>query len=297
MEEMAIMMDNLARITRYDFLVPQADRMMGLFVHGVGSRIAPPDVDYQIFEEGAPYQWEHGRTISDFALVYLTEGAGSFQTSAAKTIRVQAGDVLLLRPGMWHNYYPSRKTGWREYWVTLNGENAESLFARFGNPDRTAVLRPGIDPTLCQLFLEMLDTAKECPPHTNLLLSGQLLQVISRILGQVIMKKDGPRQEQLLVGQARKYIEEHFTEQINMPDLALSLKVSYRHFRRIFKSATGLAPHQYLLNIRIINARRLLEEKNIKISALAKMVGFDDAYYFSRIFKSKTGIAPANWRR
>lgn len=204
--------------------------------------------------------------------------------------------MLLLRPGVWHDYFPDTRTGWREYWVVFNGTHAAQLLAPLGQPQRTSILRLGIDGTLCRLFSEMIDAAKENPPFINVLSSGILLQLLAVVLGRVRLQKEGGRQEQSIVQQARQHMEIHFAEQIDMPALAKSFHISYRHFRRIFRASTGMAPHQHLLNLRIIQARRLLEEKNIKISTLAGLVGFDDPYYFSRIFKQKTGIAPAQWR-
>ncbi len=297
MEETAIMMDKPAKNTRYDFLVPPDDRITGLYVHGTGTRLAPPNTAYQVFEEGAPYQWKHGRTMSDFGLVYLTEGGGLFRSRGSKSQRVKAGDLLVLKPGVWHDYFPDEKTGWREYWVTFNGDNAAKLLARLGHPKRTSFLRLGVDGTLCRLFVEMLEVGKDNHQFTNLALSGKALHLLAHILRKVKRQKDGTPQEKTLVGRARKHMENHFAEAIDFQDLAKSLHVSHRHFRRTFKASTGMPPHQYLLNLRTMHARRLLEEKDIKISALAKMVGFDDPYYFSRVFKSKTGIAPAHWRR
>ena len=296
MEEMTIMMDKMARIRRHDLLVSPRDRKLGLVVHGIGSRIAPAHTTYQVFEKGAPYQWQHGRIISDYGLVYIVEGGGYFRSRGARKLRVQTGDIILLQPGVWHDYFPDARTGWREFWVTFDGGHAAQLLAPLQTTRHSPVLRPGLDGTLCELFGKMIEAARDKPPFVHVFLSGLLLQLLSTLLGKLQLQDKGGRQEHAIVRQARRNMELHFSEPIDMSALAHSLHVSYRHFRRIFKAATGMPPHQYLLNIRIIQARRLLEEKNIKISTLAALVGFDDPYHFSRVFKQKTGIAPARWR-
>jgi transcriptional regulator GlxA family with amidase domain len=75
--------------------------------------------------------------------------------------------------------------------------------------------------------------------------------------------------------------------------MAKKMGVGYRHFRRLFQESTGLPPHQYVLNLRLNHAKRLL--LTLPVAEVAARVGFDDPLYFSRMFKKKIGIAPTRW--
>ncbi|MFA5101493.1 MAG: AraC family transcriptional regulator [Candidatus Omnitrophota bacterium] len=68
------------------------------------------------------------------------------------------------------------------------------------------------------------------------------------------------------------------------------------HFRRRFKEETGTTPTEYLIRMRIDNARKLLEQQRTSgamIKEIARLSGFSDPYYFSRLFKSKIGVSPS----
>ena len=68
---------------------------------------------------------------------------------------------------------------------------------------------------------------------------------------------------------------------------------SHRQFRRLFQQVTGLAPQQYLIHLRLNEAKRLLG--TLTVAEVAARVGFSDSFYFSRLFKAKMGVAPKYW--
>jgi transcriptional regulator GlxA family with amidase domain len=110
-----------------------------------------------------------------------------------------------------------------------------------------------------------------------------------------LQKEQGGREESF-VRRAKQQLAGALEQTVDMQTLAHSLGVSYPHFRRVFKTSTGLPPQQYLLNLRINRAKQLMEEPGVKLSEVARRAGFDDSYYFSRVFKQKTGIPPSQWR-
>jgi transcriptional regulator GlxA family with amidase domain len=59
---------------------------------------------------------------------------------------------------------------------------------------------------------------------------------------------------------------------------------------------TGLAPHQYLLEMRLVRARNLLVGTNLSIKGIAVQTGFEDEHYFSRLFRQKLNVTPSQWR-
>lgn len=67
-------------------------------------------------------------------------------------------------------------------------------------------------------------------------------------------------------------------------------------FFRKFKSHTGMTPLQYLLEIRLSYASKLLESTNLQISEISEFVGYDNALYFSRLFHHHIGECPREYR-
>ena len=96
-----------------------------------------------------------------------------------------------------------------------------------------------------------------------------------------------------LIESALSFVGKNWSQEIDFELMAKKMGVGYRHFRRMFQEATGLPPHQYLLNLRLNHAKRLLGM--LPVSEVAARVGFADPLYFSRLFKRKVGVAPTQW--
>ena len=73
--------------------------------------------------------------------------------------------------------------------------------------------------------------------------------------------------------------------------------LSERSYIRRFKNATGMTPIEYILNLRIEEAKQLLETTTIPIEAVAETVGYQDASFFNLKFQKKVGLTPAQYRR
>lgn len=67
--------------------------------------------------------------------------------------------------------------------------------------------------------------------------------------------------------------------------------------KRRFKSATGLALIDYLQNLRIEEAKRLLESSDRAVDEISYDIGYEDPSFFRRLFKRRTGVAPLQYRR
>ena len=92
---------------------------------------------------------------------------------------------------------------------------------------------------------------------------------------------------------AKKYIEEHYKEEIAVSDLAAICDLSETHLRRLFVRVLSCSPTEYRLKLRMQEAKDLLMSGSCGIAEAAEAVGFEDANYFSRVFKKHTGQSPS----
>ncbi len=105
--------------------------------------------------------------------------------------------------------------------------------------------------------------------------------------------RENPRIEKII-----SFIEENFTKDISLSDIAKSFYISTSHLSHLFKRETGLSVKRYILQRRIMEAKKLLTEKySEKVSAIAQQVGFSDFALFNRSFKKITGLTPSGYRR
>ncbi|MGN7284664.1 helix-turn-helix domain-containing protein [Shouchella rhizosphaerae] len=87
------------------------------------------------------------------------------------------------------------------------------------------------------------------------------------------------------------YMQENLQHKINLPTLASIAKLTPNAYCRSFKQLTGQTPIEYLNELRISCAKRLLSEKR-SVREVASQIGITDEFYFSRLFKKKVGLAP-----
>lgn len=96
----------------------------------------------------------------------------------------------------------------------------------------------------------------------------------------------------IIVQNTKKYINQHYNDQLTLKDLAAHLFISPGYLSNIFKQATGNTLTEYITKIRIYHARKLLSEGKFKVYEIAFMVGFSSSNYFCRVFKRETGASP-----
>jgi AraC family transcriptional regulator len=73
-------------------------------------------------------------------------------------------------------------------------------------------------------------------------------------------------------------------------------ELSQAHFSRQFKRATGLAPSQYFIRLRMAVARQLLRETELSMIAIGLDVGYSSPSHFSQVFRRETGVSPSDYR-
>jgi AraC-like DNA-binding protein len=96
--------------------------------------------------------------------------------------------------------------------------------------------------------------------------------------------------------QGKLFIDGHFAERIDLDNIADEAYFSKFHFIRLFKSIYGQTPHQYLIRVRIENAKLLLA-RDSSISDVCFSVGFDSVSSFTGLFKKVAGITPSAYQQ
>lgn len=98
------------------------------------------------------------------------------------------------------------------------------------------------------------------------------------------------------VARAQQYMEVHFQEKITVENLAKLGNLSVSGFNRVFKKEIGETPMEYLADIRLKQAKKLLRRKEVPITEIAIRCGFNSSAHFSASFRKYYEITPTQYR-
>lgn len=103
--------------------------------------------------------------------------------------------------------------------------------------------------------------------------------------------------ESARIRQVISYIENNYSKDIKLKDLASISNLSERYFCSFFKLHTEMTPFEYINRVRINAAEIMLKESEESITEIALDCGFENVGYFIRRFKEKNGVTPREWRK
>lgn len=279
-------------------LVNDRDRKFGLTVNTVGFQPIAPHSLYPSTEHPKNYYFrpDKGRILSEYQLVYISKGKGYFTSESTKRITISKGQIILLFPGQWHTYAPSKETGWNEYYIGFQGKIIEHIisheFFRLDNQ----IIDVGVNEDLVNLFSTAIKIAKDEKIGSQQNLAGIVFNIMGTILSLAQNKNFETKESAQKIERAKVIMFENIQKNIDIKEIAANLGISYSLFRKVFKEYTGYAPANYFQELKLRKAKELLSETNHSIKQIAYELNFSSYEYFLSFFKKKVNMTPMEYR-
>ncbi len=126
----------------------------------------------------------------------------------------------------------------------------------------------------------------------------ELKTFINSIMQEAIeyIKDEKSKKSKKRIELAKVFIEENYPKQITLNDVAEYVELNASYFSNLFKEEEGVNFSEYLLNIRMEHAKKLLKDPTVKVYEIGNLVGYEDAVSFGRAFKKKIGMSPKEYR-
>ena len=281
----------------------------GIYVTGAGRAVIGPGEKYPPSGHPALYQfdWSRGRTLPEFEMILVTDGAGEFESEATGHIQIEGVALFIVFPGVWHRFRPSPAVGWTERWFSFNGELLDRLFDVGLFAPSIAVTRPRDPDRLAEEFDEMLDRIRDRSAWHPAVLAAQALRIISDTVAQRVEDainsdtvptiRAGSQREDPIVQRALEIIWSHSPNPISVSDIARQLPVTRRTLDRRFVEATGHSVLDEINACRLNRAKRLLAETELPVKAVAHLAGFNSTERMRVLFVEREGISPTAFRK
>ncbi|BBO30815.1 helix-turn-helix domain-containing protein [Lacipirellula parvula] len=278
----------------------------GAYVTGAGAATILPGAPYPPFGHPALYHfdWRRGRTLPEFQMVLVAQGAGEFESELTPAVRFTGPTLLWLFPGVWHRYRPVQSVGWNERWFSYNGELVHRLWTQ-GMIDPVRAVAPlDAKSTLVGKFEMQLEQIRTNAMSQTALYSLQVLRLVAEAIEAVAAANDATvagsspsqRFEDSVVVDALRIIRTRSHRAISIDDVAEELAVARRTLDRRFAAATGRSILEEINDCRLNRAKRLLAETDLSLRSIANQVGFSSPERMGLLFGRREGMSPSEFR-
>jgi AraC family transcriptional regulator, L-rhamnose operon transcriptional activator RhaR len=264
-------------------------------------------------------QWVHDEPMEDhthnFVEIAVVTGGAAVHRSLAGRQQLGPGDVVFLRPGVWHGYETrhlelynccfSAELLHRELaWTREDPLLGYLLWTGPLSMERRGMLITALDAVTlqdCELHLDALDRLRFRPlglhrsdiiSHLTLVL-GHLARAVAADRDRMVAPT-GPTHPAVV--QAMRLLDSQLTRHWTLRELADELHLSPGYLLRLFKSSTGMPPMAYLARRRAETAAGLLLHTDQPVTQIGRSVGWADQNYFARRFKAHFGLSATAYR-
>lgn len=230
-------------------------------------------------------------------LFYVVGGVGQFNIEG-NIFPVQPNDLIIVNPCIEHTEI-SFNANPLEY-IALGVEGLE-LSVNGHREDRYCIVNFKNAKESILLFLQgMLQEIEEKTPGYEIICQDLMEILAIHIMRQTNfsatmapIQKSSPK----LCTTVRRYIDEHFKENITLDLLAELTHVSKYYMVHSFTQEYGISPINYLISRRIEEAKFLLKSDDYALAYISHVLGFSSPSYFSQTFKKITGMTPNEYRK
>ena len=272
-----------------------------------------PDTDvnllYTGYEHCPPAKRVRG-VRSHFLLHYIEDGYGFVQDSNRR-FHVGPGDMFCYFPHHAMDYQATDSQPWTFYWIGFQGRRAEAILRQCGFSEYSIVCNQELSQHVTALFSHLLHIQHQRSIGFDLISDGVLLQLLGS-LSQHVHLFDGehspasnsihwnnyPIRQQnphYYVAEMKRFMQVNFQKPIRVEQVVNYIGIERSYASRIFRKLENRTLQQYLIELRMHAAQRMLAEHRYSIESIAYAVGYTSYTSFERCFRTKVGCAPSEY--
>lgn len=264
---------------RYFFKDPP-DLEPDLSIHGIG-----------IQEPMPPGLIDRPGGTGDYLFIFFYDEA--LIRTGREPRRFPAGTMVLWTPSDGH-YYGNTDQPWSHSWLHCAGRKVARLLRASRLPLRHA-LPVGdasmVEKYLYDLHLELNGCHRPDPVIAGNILENWFLEIARAVAGHDRLPPMPPAFQEL-----KNFMLLRFHEPLRLEHLAKRVNLSVPHFCACFRKHFSVPPIEYITQLRLHHAARLLRDRNLSVKEVAVRAGYNDIFYFSKLFKKRYGASPKQHR-
>lgn len=221
---------------------------------------------------------------------------------------VGKGSIIIMKPGVKHLKKIPAGVRVEEFNYALGDFQIKNLPPNYmiETDAEHVYTMPLFQPDIFKCINETLSEQEKNEPYCDLVIKASILKLTSLLYRGMNANRDKSEKARLNISTSEKtnivnailqYLSQNYMKSISLYRLAHNMYLSPVYISKIFKEETGESPINHLIRIRLTKANELLNAGDIPIKAVARSVGYEDAYYFSKLYKKYYGIPPSAEKR
>ena len=224
---------------------------------------------------------------------FILEGKGVFIKDGV-SYELHAGEGFLITPNTSCVYIADEAEPWKYVYASFRGADDDTLVHNAGLDENNIIFSFPLDEDMIRDIYAMHRAGKKNEAR-GYDVTGYFLLVMSRLVKAAASTVQENRGE-YYVKRAKKLMEDHYGDVIGVADIADRLRLDRTYLYRLFKRYEGISPSDYLRDVRLSAAAKMMENEELSISEAAISAGFCDISHFYKNFTAKYGISPKQWR-
>ena len=246
------------------------------------------------YEECRPGQ-NYGPRVRPYQLIHFgLSGSGRLHMNE-HIFDISAGDAFLIPAGSVSYYEASQDDPWVYAWINFLGIQSQTYMLRIMTAAEGYVIH-GLPVEKYQAAIFKILNLQGDNTSSFLAANSILLQILSFLFGDIDFREQDWGQR-YAADEIRFYLDMNYPKKLKLKDVAAHLGYHPHYMTRIFRERFGVAPKQYLTDLKMKKASVLLRSTRLPVGVVAESLGFEDALAFSRLFKQEFGQSPGNYRR
>ena len=231
----------------------------------------------------------------DYFFMIVTKGKGMVKYNDVLN-NVSMGECVFFDCSKPNHYLPDPDEPWEVTWLNFNGPSSEYYYKTFLK-QMDNIFVPQNFEIIRVILTKIVDNNLHRSEATDMLNAKLVTDLLTTVILNNNTYDDCTNKSKHKLFTIREYLDNNFTEQINLDELAENFFISKFYLTREFKKTFGTTIIQYILNKRIEYAKELLTYTNKSIEEISEACGFNDQSYFSRQFKKAENTTCLAYRK
>ena len=251
--------------------------------------------DFILYNCGVEYcdsGWSYGPQRREYHFIHFVKSGKGTLKIEGHTFHIHKNQCFIVPAGHVSTYTADKKDPWKYSWVGFLGIQSTRYVQHLLSRNSFV-----FDIENAQEYENQI--RKMISLHPDSLASALKITGLTYEIFGSLIEEVGTKEAKItnsIATSAKRYMELNYYDAIKIKDIADFLGVNVNYLSDSFKKEFGKSPKQYLMELKIKKAKRLLSSTQNSIVIIANSVGFKDSLAFSKFFKLHTGISPSKYR-